>query len=130
MTELKTHVNNENGTYEVTMLTDNKENYSLAQHLVRSLIDKKQCFVHTIDNLGPCVVSAQPASDYTMTLVYYDPQMPKKSFHDLTQRIREVIGTEVLFLPKSLDVYLNASEEQLLSAKNTIEGALALKKAN
>lgn len=130
MTELKTHVNNENGTYEVTMLTDNKENYSLAQHLVRSLIDNKQCFVHTVDKLGPCIVSAQLASDYKMTLIYYDPQMPKKDLHDLTQRIREIIGTEVLFLPKSFDVYLNASEEQLLSAKNTIEGALALKKAN
>ena len=45
MTELKTHVNNENGTYEVTMSTDKKENYLLVQHLVRGLIDGKHCSV-------------------------------------------------------------------------------------
>lgn len=68
-----------------------------------------------------------------VTLIYYDMQnmqMPRDEFHWLTQKIRESVDDEILFLPKSFDVYLNVSEEQLLSAKNTIESALALKKAN
>lgn len=62
-----------------------------------------------------------------MTLIYYDIQMPKADLQVLTEKIREAIGDNMLFLPKSFDVYLNASKEQLISAKNTIEGALKLK---
>jgi phage-related protein len=50
MTELKTHVNNENGTYEVTMVTDKKESYSLVQYLIRGLIDNRHCSVIISDN--------------------------------------------------------------------------------
>ena len=53
MTELKTHVNNENGTYEVTMVTDKKENYQLMQYLIRGFIDDKQCSVTVTDRLDP-----------------------------------------------------------------------------
>jgi hypothetical protein len=49
MTKLKTHVNNENGTYEVTMITDNKINYSLVQDLIRGLIDDKHCSITIAD---------------------------------------------------------------------------------
>lgn len=53
MTELKTHTNNENGTYEVTMVTDKKENYSLVQYLIRGLIDDKHCSVIITDKPDP-----------------------------------------------------------------------------
>jgi hypothetical protein len=53
--------------------------------------------------------------------------MPQADLQVITEKLREAIGDNVLFLPKSFDVYLNASVEQLLSAKNTIEGALKLK---
>ena len=62
-----------------------------------------------------------------MTLIYYDMQTPRDELHWLTQKIRESVDDEILFLPKSFDVYLNVPKEQLLSAKNTIESALALK---
>lgn len=62
-----------------------------------------------------------------MTLIYYDTQTPRVDLQVITEKIREVIGDNVLFLPKSFDAYLNASKEQLISAKNTIEGALKLK---
>lgn len=65
-----------------------------------------------------------------MTLIYYDMQMPRDELQGLAQKIRESIDDEILFLPKSFDVYLDVSEEQLLSVKNTIESALALKKVN
>lgn len=53
--------------------------------------------------------------------------MPRADLQILTEKIRDAIGDNVLFLPKGFDVYLNASKEQLISAKNTIEGALKLK---
>ena len=62
-----------------------------------------------------------------MTLIYYDTQMPRADLQILTDKIREAIGDNVLFLPKGFDACLNASKEQLISAKNTIEGALKLK---
>ena len=62
-----------------------------------------------------------------MTLIYYDTQMPRADLQILTEKIREAIGDNVLFLPKGFDAYLNASKEQLISARNTIEGALKLK---
>lgn len=61
-----------------------------------------------------------------MTLIYYDVNMPKQNLHELSKKLRETIGDEVLFLPKGFDVYLNASRAQLISAKNAIESALAL----
>lgn len=61
-----------------------------------------------------------------MTLIYYDVNMPQQNLHELSKKLRETIGDEVLFLPKGFDVYLNASREQLISAKNAIESALAL----
>jgi hypothetical protein len=65
-----------------------------------------------------------------MTLIYYDTQTPKASLYDHMLKIREVVGNDILFLPKDFNVLLQASEEQLLTAKNTIEAALKLKKDN
>lgn len=62
-----------------------------------------------------------------MTLIYYDINVPKDNLYILSQKIRETVDDAVLFVPKSFDVYLNASKEQLLSIKNTIDAALALK---
>lgn len=61
-----------------------------------------------------------------MTLIYYDINVPKDNLYSLSQKIRETIDDEVLFVPKSFDIYLNASKEQLLSIKNTIDAALKL----
>lgn len=62
-----------------------------------------------------------------MTLIYYDINVPKDNLYILSQKIRETVDDAVLFVPKSFDVCLNASKEQLLSIKNTIDAALALK---
>lgn len=62
-----------------------------------------------------------------MTLIYYDINVPKDNLYILSQKIRETVDDAVLFVPKSFDIYLNASKEQLLSIKNTIDAALALK---
>lgn len=62
-----------------------------------------------------------------MILIYYDINVPKDNLYILSQKIRETVDDAVLFVPKSFDVYLNASKEQLLSIKNTIDAALALK---
>ena len=62
-----------------------------------------------------------------MTLIYYDEQLPKHDLYKLCERIRESLGSEVLFLPKSFNAYLNASTEQLIAAKNAINAALKLR---
>ena len=62
-----------------------------------------------------------------MTLIYYDEQLPKHDLYKLCERIREILGSEVLFLPKSFSAYLNAPIEQLIAAKNAIEAALKLR---
>ena len=62
-----------------------------------------------------------------MTLIYYDEQLPKLDLYKLCERIRESLGSEVLFLPKSFNAYLNASTEQQITAKNAIEAALKLR---
>ena len=61
-----------------------------------------------------------------MTIIYYDKR-PVDELHKLTKVLKEKINDEVLFIPKDFDVILNASEDQLMSAKNTIEAALKLK---
>lgn len=62
-----------------------------------------------------------------MTLIYYDEQLPKHDLYKLCERIREILGSDVLFLPKSFSAYLNAPTEQLIAAKNAIEAALKLR---
>ena len=65
-----------------------------------------------------------------MTLIYYDTKsMPAKDLQSITTIIRDALGDNVLFLPKEFDVFLDASKEQLLEAKKTIEDALTLKEA-
>lgn len=62
-----------------------------------------------------------------MTLIYYDEQLPKQDLYKLCEGIRAILGSEVLFLPKSFSAYLNAPTEQLIAAKNAIEAALKLR---
>jgi hypothetical protein len=61
-----------------------------------------------------------------MTIIYYDKR-PVDELCKLTKVLKEKINDEVLFIPKDFDVILNASEDQLISIKNTIEAALKLK---
>lgn len=61
-----------------------------------------------------------------MTIIYYDLDMPKETMHAVAEKIRERLSDEVLFIPKNFDVLLNTPKEQLLSAKRSIEAALAL----
>lgn len=67
-----------------------------------------------------------------MTLIYYDQSCPIKyqNLHNLIKHVKEITGDEVLVLPKTFEVLLNCSEEQLITAKNTIEAALKLKFEN
>jgi hypothetical protein len=53
--------------------------------------------------------------------------MPKADLQIIFKKIQEVCGDDILFLPKTFDVYLNTPKEQLISAKNAIESALKLK---
>ena len=62
-----------------------------------------------------------------MTLIYYDEQQPKQKLYKLCESLREILGSDVLFLPKSFSAYLNAPTEQLIAAKNAIEAALKLR---
>ena len=62
-----------------------------------------------------------------MTLIYYDNQTPKDKLQYLAEGLRRSFDDDVLFLPKSFEAYLNATKEQLLEAKNTIEEALLRK---
>jgi hypothetical protein len=61
-----------------------------------------------------------------MTIIYYDKR-PVDELCKLMKVLKEKINDEVLFIPKDFDVILNASEDQLMSIKNTIEAALKLK---
>ena len=45
----------------------------------------------------------------------------------LAQQLKTVYNDAVLFVPKEFSVLLHASKEQLLSAKKSIDAALALK---
>ena len=62
-----------------------------------------------------------------MTLIYYDEQQPKKELYIQCEKIREILGSDILFLPKSFSVYLNAPTEQLIAVKNAIDAALKLR---
>lgn len=63
-----------------------------------------------------------------MTIIYYNYNYHRaEEIHNLTKTLREKLDDEVLCIPKDFDVILNASEDQLLSIKNTIEAALKLK---
>lgn len=64
-----------------------------------------------------------------MTILYYDTNTCKpEQLYKLVQVVKDKIG-DVLFLPKDFDVLLNASEEQLISIRNTIDAALQQKTA-
>ena len=64
-----------------------------------------------------------------MTLIYYDEQLPKDELCKLSKEVSNILGSDILFLPKSFNVYLNVPTEQLIAAKNTIEAALKLREA-
>lgn len=49
MTELRTHLDCDESLYEVTMITDSKDNYQLVQYLIRSLIDGRHCSIEVSD---------------------------------------------------------------------------------
>lgn len=62
-----------------------------------------------------------------MTIIYYDTNTCRpEQLEKLTRVVKDKIGA-ALFLPKDFDVLLNASEEQLISIRNTIDAAIQLK---
>ena len=64
-----------------------------------------------------------------MTIIYYDTNTCKpEQLYKLVQTVKGELGN-VLCLPKDFDVLLNASEEQLISIRNTIDAALQQKTA-
>lgn len=65
-----------------------------------------------------------------MTLIYYDSSYPKEHIPKLKQIFVEKFGSDVLIIPKEFTVLQNASKAQLITAKNTIECALALQENN
>ena len=62
-----------------------------------------------------------------MTIVYFDYQTPKQDIYNLAKVLREHFGKNILLLPKNLEVFQDASKEQLLSIKKVIDEALAEK---
>lgn len=64
-----------------------------------------------------------------MTLVYFERDMKQQDLYILAQQLKKVYKDEILFLPKEFSVLLDTPKEQLLSAKKTIEAALALKES-
>lgn len=63
MTELKTHINNKENLYEVTMVTDNKKNYELVQQLIRGMIDGMDCGITIATPLDPTIAYINAAAD-------------------------------------------------------------------
>ena len=62
-----------------------------------------------------------------MNILYYDEKMPRDVLQEFAQAIKIQLGSDIIFLPKSFDILLNCSIEQLQDAKNMIESAIALK---
>ena len=64
-----------------------------------------------------------------MTLVYFESSMKHQDMYILAEQLKTVYKDEILFIPKEFSVLLNASKEQLLAAKKSIEAALVLKES-
>ena len=62
-----------------------------------------------------------------MTILYYDETKPKEELYKIAKGVREVTQDEVIVLPKSFDILLDCSLDQLVSVKGIIDTAIALK---
>ena len=65
-----------------------------------------------------------------MTLLYIDDSLPHDKLFNLVSKVCTMVNDEVLVLPKSFNLMLNASTEQLIAAKNAIDAALKLRENN
>ena len=64
-----------------------------------------------------------------MTIFYYSTDTPRTAIRELAKIVEEKFGNDVLFLPKSFDVLLDAPIEQLEEVKKVIDKAIDRKKA-
>lgn len=65
-----------------------------------------------------------------MTLLYIDDSLPHDKLFNLVSKVRTMVIDEVLVLPKSFNLMLNTSTDQLIAAKNAIDVALKLRENN
>ncbi len=62
-----------------------------------------------------------------MTVVYFDTDYPKEQLPHLARAMKDKLNDEVLLVPKSFEVLLDCSVEQLEVVKAKIEEAIKLK---
>ena len=62
-----------------------------------------------------------------MTILYYDEIKPKEELYKILEGVREVTQDKVIALPKNFDILLDCSLDQLVSVKNIVDTAIALK---
>lgn len=62
-----------------------------------------------------------------MTILYYDESQPKEELYKIVKGVREVTQDKVIALPKNFDILLDCSLDQLVSVKNIVDTAIALK---
>ena len=61
-----------------------------------------------------------------MTILYYDDMKPDE-LRKIVERIKPVVGNDILVLPKNFDILLDCSLDQLVSVKGVVDTAIALK---
>ena len=61
-----------------------------------------------------------------MTILYYDDTKPDE-LRKIVERIKPVVGNDILVLPKNFDILLDCSLDQLVSVKGVVDTAIALK---
>ena len=62
-----------------------------------------------------------------MTILYYDESQPKEELYKIVKGVREVTQDKVIALPRNFDILLDCSLDQLVSVKNIVDTAIALK---
>ena len=62
-----------------------------------------------------------------MTILYYGESQPKEELYKIVKGVREVTQDKVIALPKNFDILLDCSLDQLVSVKNIVDTAIALK---
>jgi hypothetical protein len=62
-----------------------------------------------------------------MTILYYDETYPSEQLGKIVKQVKKITKDEVLVLPKSFDILLDCSLDQLVSIKGIVDAAINLK---
>ena len=62
-----------------------------------------------------------------MNILYYDTTVPYENLFKIVKQTKEVIGEDLIVLPKSFELLTDCSEKTLLDARDLIDKALYTK---